>query len=655
MITIPISVDITGGTAPYTFTYSSNNTNVIFSNVTGTAISIGGGSYSAPTDVEYLTQGDIDTTIISVTFVDANGCSTTLSPVVVDNPCDIQSTISSNGEFVFVATTTGGSGSYSYVWNYDTTLFSKAGGDDDNYLSLELDTAKPLPLSTNISVTITDTLGCMLHKNYSYSFCRPTMLISRRLALACDTTPVTNCSNVVSQYRNLNLNPDIQLCASQVLDWTTVTFNMPVGLCVQHLGGGIITITSNLSDSQTKNITYTVKTTSGITSTTGTITVTIPTCEQGINPFGGTPQTIQLTANDIVTDEKLLNVESRVGGTPNWSTFTFTNTPSWGTVTFNGNRDIVYEITDLTTTPTIPDVIKWSMNDYSGQQINITDTVLRDVIAVPSTVTEVICNSCGETSDPTDLTTNDTGDIDKSTVTIVLNDPDIVIVKDTNNDFIFTSLPGASFNNLCSYKVANTQGAYSANQNFFVRTACVGDNRNPSLDLTCQVAKTTNIKDQFTNSNSFGDVFAETTTTAPTYVTQGGVIGGAGDLDFTSIATGRTYTFSYTASNQGACSPDFDDIGEVSFTHGVTPFIAFGTAVDTGLGTSVYPFTYSGLATPVSVNLNGNPATFQVPPMLTNGSGTMTIYNVAGLNTVTISATSVCGVAINDVDATLTI
>lgn len=655
MISIPVSVDITGGTAPYTFTFSSNNSNVTFSNVTGTAILYN--EYAAQTDVIYTNQSDIDTAIISVTFVDANGCSTTLTPLVVANPCTLQSTISSNGEFVFVATTTGGSGSYTYEWNYDTTLFSKAPGDTsdtDNYLSLLLTEGKMLPTSTNINVLITDSVGCTLYKNYSYSFCRPTHNISRRLSLVCDTTPVTGCSNVVSQYRNLDLKGDITLCASQVLDWSTVSFNVPVGLCVQHLGNGIITITSNLDTTQTKSITYTVKTTSGITSTTGTITVTIPTCEQGRNSFTGVPQTIQLTIEDIIADEKLLNVESRVAGTPDWSTFTFVGSPTWGTVAFNGNRDIVYTITNVATTPTIPDTISWTLNDYSGGQINITDTVLRNRTALPVTTTETICNSCGETTTPQDLLSNDTGDIDRSTVQIVLNDPDIVITKDTDNNFIFTSLPGASFANLCSYKVANTQGAFTASQNFFVQVACVGDNNTPSKDLTCEVVKTFNLVDQFTNSNCFGYTFTETSTIVPDYTTQGGTIGVGGDVDFTGINVG-TYTFEVTCQNVVACSPTHDDVGTVTVINGTTPHVTFGTAVNNGNGTSTYPFTYSGVSTSFAVTLNGNPASFQSSIVANNGSGTCTLYNVAGLNTCVISTTSVCGNAISDTDATLTI
>jgi len=658
MITISVSASVSGGTAPYTFTYSSNNSNVTFSNVTGTATSIGNGEYSASTDVEYLYQNDIDTTIVSVAFVDANGCSTVLTPVVVDNPCDLQSTISTNGELVFVATTTGGSGSYTYDWNYDDTLFTKKIEDtdpNDNYLSLELDSKKPLPSSTTIQVTITDGNGCMLQKSYSYNFCQPTWSTSERIGLLCDATPITGCNNVVSQYRNLNLFYQSRPCTNQTIDWSTLTFNVPTGLCVKHNNFGLITyISSSLSTAQTKTITYTVKTTAGITSTVGYLTVSIPDCSESRTVFDGVPTTIQLTADDSVSDIKYIPVETRVSGTPDWSTFTFTNTPAFGNVTLDANRDIQYEITDLATTPDVPDVIKWSMNDYDGGQINITDTVLRDVIAVPSTVTEVICSSCGQVVGPEDLLANDTGDIDRSTVAIVLNDPQILITKDTDNNFTFTTLPGASFNNLCSYKVANTQGAFAPDQNFFVRAACVGSNRTPVKDLTCNATKTFNIADQFTDDNCFGYSFTETSTISPDYTTQGGLIGGGGDVDFTGINYG-TYTFEFTCLNQGGCSPDYDDVATLTVINGESPSISFTSATDNGNGTSTYEFDYVGISSSFYITLNGSVPSYQSTLYTDGTTGTFTIYNVAGLNTVIVQGTTVCGNTTNDTDASITV
>ena len=650
MITIPISVQISGGTAPYLFTFASTNSNVTFSNITGTAI-LSTGSYYASTDVLYPLQSQIATTTISCTFTDANGCSKVLSPVTISNPCTLQSTISTNGEFVFVATTTGGSGDYSYEWNYDSGLFSKAPGDVyalDNYLSLTLNSLTPIPTSTVITVLITDANNCTLFKSYTYTFCKPSTNKTRRIGLVCDTTEVVGCSFTASQYRNLSLTQDWNVCSNQVLDWSTASFNVPVGLCVIHDGLGKITISSSLTTSQTKDITYTVKTTSGITSAVATITVTIPECAlEGRPSFSGVPTSIQLVSGDIIGTVKVIPVESRVSGNPDWSTFVFTNTPSWGTVLFNGNREITYTITDIATTPTIPDVIKWSLNDYSGGQINITDTVYRDTMAVPTTVLDVICNSCGETTAPFDVLANDTGSIDRSTLTITLTDPQIVVTKDSNNNLIFTSLPGASFANLCKYKVANTQGVYSAEQGFFVRVACVGDNANPSLDLTCVVSKVFDIKDQFTNSNSFGDVFVETTPAVPTYASQGGVIVGAeGTVTLTGLVN-KTYTFQYTASNVVACSPDFDDIGVLTVVHGVTPFINLSAATLVSAGVYSFTFTYSGIASNFTVLDDSVAAVFHTGIVANSGTGSFTLY-AAAASSILISASTVCGAITTD-------
>jgi hypothetical protein len=399
---------------------------------------------------------------------------------------------------------------------------------------------------------------------------------------------------------------------------------------------------------------YRVRTTNGITSAYSTITITIPVCATAEKIFSGVPMTIQLTAEDNVSDKKTLPVEQRVGGNPDWSTFNFLNTPTWGTVIFNASREIKYTITDNTTSTSTPDVIKWSLQDSQGNQINITDTVMRDAVPVPVTTTETICNSCGETTGPVDILANDTGDIDRSTLTITLNDPDIVITKDNNNNLTFTSLPGASFANLNRYKVANTQGAYSAEQGFFVQTACVGSNNAPTLTLTCVPVKTFNIKNYFTNPNSFGDLFEEVTEDSPTYASQGGVIS-AGSVNLTGKVN-KTYLFKYTAQNVTACSPQHDDSGILTVVHGETPNIIFTSAVDNGNGTSSYTIMFSGIVSSFLVTLNGTTPNFQSTiNIVDNRFATFTLYNVAGLNTVLVQATSICGNTVTGTDATITI
>lgn len=183
---------------------------------------------------------------------------------------------------------------------------------------------------------------------------------------------------------------------------------------------------------------------------------------------------------------------------------------------------------------------------------------------------------------------------------------------------------------------------------------CAGsDNVN---DLTCKVSKAFNLDDYLSGATGLNFTWTEVTPTVPTYTTQGGTItgGGTGGVNFASIATNRTYVFRVTVDNIGPC-PTLTDVADITVIHGVAPNITFGTAVNNGNGTSTYPFTYSGVVSSFAATLNSNPATFQSGIQANNGSGTMTVYNVAGLNTVVLSATSVCGVGINDTDTTLTI
>lgn len=644
MITISIDpVKPSGGTAPYTFVYSSTDPTVAFSNATGTATLVGT-EYRCPTDVIYLTQSSIDTAIIQCTITDAKGCTTTHSPVVVNNPCNLQNTITTNGEFVFVATTTGGSGTYTYEWIYDTGIFQPIGNVDetDNQISFRLlDTTT----TTLVQCVVTDSNGCSTTTSYSYNICRPTWGATRGMTLRCvENTTLTGCSLVpTSIYNNFPLDGLIKPCANQVIDWTTLEFSNTSGLCIVNHNNGKISGASSNPNGVGYLVTISVKTTSGIKSQDLQLIVTAPICVAD-DPVVAINNSFQITANESIGSVINLNSSNRVAGKSiDWGTLQITTAPTFGTATINPNGDILYTITDLVTTPNVPDIIKWKIGSTTGYMAYGTDTILRDALAAPTTTTEIICAKCQESTPAFDLTANDTGDIDKQSVTIVLNDPDVIITKDSNHDFVFTTLPTASFNNLNTYKVANTQGVYSANQNFIVRSACVGEDKTPTNDLTCKVSKTFDLIDMFANMNAFNVSYTETTTTTPTYTTQGGTIVGAnGTLDFSAIATDRTYTFEVLAENQGTCHPTYSDTGVVTVIHGVTPNIVLSAATLVSTGIYSFTFTYSGISSPFTITDDGIAATFHSGIVANNGTGSFSIY-ADPASSIVISATTVCG------------
>jgi hypothetical protein len=648
-IKVRIDKDINGqtlGVAPYTFVFTSNNTCTSFSSPTGTCALIDG-YYTALTNVIFTTENCISNSIISCQITDANGCTQVKSPVIVNNPCTITNTLSVSGEYIFVASTSGGSGNYTYSWQYNNNIFEPFQdlSPTDNYLSLKL---KPNAFitgsTTTIHCTVTDSNNCTKYSSYSYTFCQPTAFSVNRLALNCDTTVLSGCSGVVSQYKNYSLGEHVQACSGQTIDWSTLEFSLPSSICFINNNNGTINVGSTSTSEAVKIGSFRVKTTSGIPSNWANITVSVPPCNVSTF-FGGVPTTSQIVSTSVVSDVLKIPVEPRVSSGANWSTFTFNNIPAFGTVTFNANREIEYVITDLATTPNIPDVIKWSVNDNTGKQINITDTLLRDAIPAPITTTDTVCASCGGVTGPIDVLANDTGDIDRSTLTITLNDPQIVITKDSDNNLTFTALPGASFSNLNKYKVANTQGTFSAEQGFMVQAACVGSNPTPTKNVTCDLVKSFNIYDQFSGVNAFNLSFAETGAGTP-YTTAGGTItGGLGTLNFTSIPNG-TYTFQMTAQNVVACSPTYNDIGTLTVIHEATPSITISGYTNPTPGLFTVNFTYNGLATPVFTVLdNGVAASFQTTVQAVNGLGTFTVYSTTG-HTISISVLSQCGTTI---------
>lgn len=643
MITIPIQIDITSGTAPYTFTFKSSNSLATFSNVSGQAV-LQSGVYVAKTNVLYADKSYINSGVISVEVVDANGCVQVLSPLTINNPCTLQGSITNNGEFVFVASISGGSGQYSFDWSYNTSVFSLADTNPtDNILTLAV--TGYTPTSTPIQCLITDAVyGCTLSLSYSYIFCRP-LVGNVVINLNCDTTTLTGCSlSPKSQFRNYNLIEAVRPCAGQTIDWTRTEFSLPVNTCIVNHNNGRISVATTRSD-ETFTASYRVAGTNGVSSQFAIITITAPACNTHTT-LSGVPTTLQLTADDSVSDVKKTSVGNRVSDSPTWSSFQFLNTPAFGTVSINPNKEIEYTITDITTTPSIPDVISWSVQDDNGNQINITDTVLRNVLPVPTTTTDTICAACNTQTAPFDVLANDTGDIDRSTLTITLNDPDIVIEKDSNNNLIFTALPGASFANLNAYKVANTQGAFSAPQNFIVQVACAGSNKTPTKDITCDISKIFNIYDQFTSVNAFNLSFAESGIGTP-YTTAGGTItGGFGTLDFSAIPFG-TYEFQMTAENVVACHPAFSDTGTLTVIHAATPHITIGTPTTVSTGIYTIPFTYSGIISPFVVTDDGVQANFHTGIVANSGSGTFTLFATAG-SVIVVSATTQCGVITSD-------
>ena len=638
------------GTPPFTFVFSSDNPSCVsFTNEAGTMEFIGN-DYYAVTDIHYANEGCISNSIVSCTVTDANGCVDVRTPLTINDPCGITASITNNGDLKFSAVVTGNNGTVTYDWSYDGNIFDEVYSGPSLALKLR-DKAEP-PTSTLISLIVKDSLGCSTSASYTYAFCFPKIL-NAGLNLACFGIP--ECAGSIAGYKKFSLDKITTPCAGQTIDWDTLEIIASANICVIHDGNGKLNFGSSVTTGFTDVVQVRVRTTNGVPSNWASITVTVPTCEIVGKPIGASQKTIELTYDHSVGSEIILPVDERVGGEEvDFSTIQIISNPSFGSATILPDGSIKYTVNDLSTTPTVPDTIKWSIQDKKGNQKVITDTIIRDVVAQPTGNPDTVCLVCNEPSSPVDVLANDTGDIDRSTLTLVSVPNKIVVTKDSNNDLIFIAYFGALLQESILYKVANTQGAFSADTTITAYVACVGDKKEDTVYTRCNPSKTFNLIDSFPGITYHSIIVAETTPGGTTYLGQGGsIVAPSYQVNFTGMAEG-TYTFTLTAVNNAACSGK-DDVGTITVIHNNDPSINFTSAVDNGNGTSTYNFTHSGIFNKISVTLNGSPATFKSSVLLGDTSGNFTIYNVSGVNTVVIQAVSVCGTTVSDTDNSLNI
>lgn len=650
MITQTYNFTVSGSTATlgandvylYTYSFTKNSDCLTIDNASGNT----NGEISV--DFTFEDEACIETVEVVLVVQDLNGCVKSI-PVVLVNPCTLSiSTIQNNG-FQFSVSVTGGTPNYTYAWSYDQDIFNLVDSNStDSLLELSYNPkVNPVPLSTNISVVVTDSFGCTITQSKSITFDVP-VARNQNFILNCSTTNPCNTTH----YAVLNLS----VYSTEGVDWTSLVVNGPT--CVQNLGNGQIRIGINSATTGVVGLqyNYTVKNVLGIISNTGILYATVLPCSRSgregyITSYSSQ---IQIIATDVVTDIKTIDVEGKINSNPavDWSTFQFLNTPTYGTVTLNGDREIEYEITSLADVGTI-DTIKWSVENTNGDLLTITEVVNRDIIAAPVTIGVAICATCNTPTVETDILAGATGDVDRSTVEILTADPDVSFVKLANNNFIFTPIPTAGLTSVLTYRVSNSQGVVSNTSNVALSNVCSGSSTD--INITCFASKTFDLIDYYTDVYTISYSFTETTVTN-SYTSQGGSIVNAtsvGTVDFTGIDPG-VYTFRLTAAGVGACAA-FTDITDINITVEETPELTITSSTDNGNNTGTIEFDIVNCNNSTfSVTNNGSPATFTISPSISGTSGVFTANLVSGANVFVITALSNCNTVLTDTD-TITI
>ena len=211
MITINKQFNISGVATPYTYLFAANNSNVTFSNQTGST-----SSTTIATDIRYPDENTIGLSTVSLTITDKNGCSTSQN-VVVTNPCE---TLAINSFTVSGYTTNAvvsspGCNKVSFTYQYDPGVLTLDTQTDSPFSSQARFIpvkGRVLPNSTVVSVTAENCQGCRETKLASMTILSPRITVSNNMIISCPDD-----ESLYGAYIFIDKNPD-----STELNWDTL-------------------------------------------------------------------------------------------------------------------------------------------------------------------------------------------------------------------------------------------------------------------------------------------------------------------------------------------------------------------------------------------------------------------------------------------------
>lgn len=483
MITITKQITINpgvGDSGPYTYTWSAPGSAagcVTFSNITGTITNPT--TQDIITDITFANETCLDDATITLTITYNGGDCVFEQDITITNPCDdlTVSSITHTAPYTFSVAVGGGTSGYTYVWNYDASLFASSGNTNSNVLVLNyIGTGTP-PTTTNIAVRVIDAAGCSELVSREITLCAPSV---------ANYLVTTQCAASGSGYASsVGLCIVPTNCTGTALNWDTITFipsaagisvvqaTTNTALCA-GLGGRRynIQVASGVT-SGTYTIQYYISDINGAQSNTGTITITVPACVgndlviEAVAPF-------EIPCTAIVTDIYEIGPLTNYVSSTNpidWTSLELINassgatagtgpltTPLSGTVNFNTSTLMLeYEIPALTGT----DSFQWTVCDTSGNcATSSIYAIVLDCPRVPTAVADAECGVCGEVEEH-DVLTNDT--INGVLVDLQVTSSASNGVAAFNNDFtspriLYTANAGYSGSDSYDYTLTNDAG-----------------------------------------------------------------------------------------------------------------------------------------------------------------------------------------------------
>lgn len=447
----------TTDTGPWTYLfYDANNTGCVsFSNASGTTA-----SNNATTNVSFTNSLCIEEADIRIRVEGINGCVST-ALIEFEDPCSTfdVSEITYGSNLQFSVTATGGTAPYTYEWFFDENTFESSNANTNApTLSLLVVEGSLLPVSTDVVVKVTDMYGCTDTKTYTHTFCVP---------VANSSTYALSCLGTTGSAYNAMVFMNVTACTSVAIDWslTPVFSNVPSGMTITHpYSQGntaapvnrLIVSTANSVTPGTYSVYYTVKDVNGITSTTGTLTFIVPTCQEGVavTPITIQNRTIQIDCS--VNEGDIVEIDISNDVQPDtfvdWTSLLFTASGTDQMATVLGLADGY----DHVTTPNVTysavqkkiyyevpagsgsDSFQWSISTSTTPVLvsnGVVYTMLLDCINPPTAVNDTACVICGE---PVEIEILSNDDPEEG----VINTNSVVITSGPSHGTVELSLDG---------------------------------------------------------------------------------------------------------------------------------------------------------------------------------------------------------------------
>ena len=486
MINVKKTVTISGGEAPYTYLWSSNNANVVFTESTGTTNS------TVVVTISYPTEASIGTTTVTLSGEDSNGCGFSQT-VAVSNPCTALTINQLNANAATLVFSAAASNpnctSLQFEWTYDTAAFSKVGETTINNIStisLAIKDVATLPETSSITATVTDCNNCTKSASSAFAICRPQ-------AHNITVSVYYNQDTLVFDSPTLII-PDPSGCSGYTFDWTTfsATFSDIAWTAVQD-GSAIPSndrIKFTVDGDTTAGIylgNYTVNNTKGIKSKPGTITVIVHVPDT-TETIAAPDLVIKLDCDVISGTTYVIPIENELvvasGATVDWSTFqlVYPPTPVSSSITLGldaqGKRVINY----LLPNPIVSDVFSWTLCDTDGNCAQATVYTLVPCAQAPTANNDTASVACGS-SVLVDILQNDLGNgslLSAGTV-VFTQAPSYGNVVMSAGKAQYTANAAYSGTDTFKYTVKNSFGAVSNEATVTVTVVCAGTSVNVSL------------------------------------------------------------------------------------------------------------------------------------------------------------------------------